>query len=153
MAIDYFKPFRVTLKLAPGKQPHVFVSQLKKMMEDDSSLHPMMKNTLLYLRKTRMNHIMLATLREIVIDPQRSRHFDRSAEPRGNWVCTLWSEEEKQQHATDPVKHVKASFKLFEALGYEMFDSAVASEEYIKSLEELTSRQIESQLKGREMQE
>jgi len=149
MATDYKKPFRFSMKLAPGKSPHVYIGQLKVIMEEDTSLHPMMEKTLKMLKKTRTPYIMLATIREVVFDPLNGRHFDRSSEPNGPWVCTLWSEEEIRQHAKDPEGHLKASMKLFEALGYELFDSSVVTEDYVKSLEELTTKQIESQKEGR----
>lgn len=150
MDINYLKPFRISLKLGPGKAPHLYVKQIQEMMKNDSSLHPMMKRTLLLLKKTRTPYVILAITREVVIDPVNNRHFDRSVEPqRGDWICTLWSEEEKKQHATNPKEHVKASLKLFEALGYELFDATIVSDEYLQSLEELTRSQIESQLKGR----
>lgn len=150
MGTDYTKPFRISLKIAPGKPIHIYVKQLQKIMEDDTSLHPMMEKTLKMLKKTRTPYIMLATIREVVFDPINFRHFDRSAEPRGSWVCTLWSDEEIKQHKENPTDHIKASLKLFEALGYELFDSNICSEEYLKSLEELCSKQIESQMEGRQ---
>jgi hypothetical protein len=119
-------------------------------MKEDTSLHPMMYKTLQMLKKTRTPFIMLASLREVVIDPLNFRHFDRSAEPRGDWVCTLWSEEEIKQHNKDEEGHIKAMFSLFEKLGYELYDSKECSLEYMKMLEDLTSRQIENQLKQRE---
>jgi hypothetical protein len=151
MEINYLKPFRVSLKLAEGKSPHIYTPQLKVMMENDTSLHPMMEKTLKMLKKTRTPFIMLATIREVIVDPQNNRHFDRSAEPRGSWVCTLWSEEEIKQNVIDPEGHLKAALKLFQALGYDLFDSAIVSEEYLKSVEELCKPQIESQLRGREL--
>jgi hypothetical protein len=45
---------------------------------------------------------------------------------------------------------LKAALKLFQALGYDLFDSAIVSEEYLKSIEELCAPQIESHLRGRE---
>jgi len=148
--MNIIKPFRVSLKLKEGKSPHIYINQLKVLMEEDTSLHPMMYKTLQMLKKTRTPFIMLASLREVVIDPLNFRHFDRSAEPRGDWVCTLWSEEEIKQHNQDEEGHIKAMFSLFEKLGYELYDSKECSLEYMKMLEDLTSRQIENQLKQRE---
>ena len=144
------KPFRVTLKLKEGKSPHLYITQIQEMMKNDTDLHPMMEKTLKLLKKTRTPFIMLAPLREIVLDPLNFRHFDRSAEPRGDWVCTLWSEDEIKQHREDPEGHIKASLKMFEALGYELFNAEAISDEYLRSLEELTSKQIEAQMKARQ---
>jgi hypothetical protein len=144
------KSFRITLKLAAGKSPHIYLEQLKEIMKNDTSLHPMMKKTLKMLKLTRIPYIMLANTREIVIDPMNFRHFDRSVEPKGDWICTLWGESEIEQHKKNPEEHIKAILKLFESLGYELYNSKTCSLEYVQSLEELTSGQIESQLKGRE---
>ena len=46
------RPFRISLKLKEGKSPHLFVAQLKALMENDISLHPMMEKTLKMLKKT-----------------------------------------------------------------------------------------------------
>lgn len=145
------KAFRVSMKLKDGKNPHVFTTQLKLIMENDSSLHPMMKRTLKMLKRTRTPYIMLATLREVVFDPINFRHFDRSAEPRGYWNCVLWSEQEIKDYLKDKENYIKAALRLFESLGYELYDSKVVTEEYLKSLEELTQKQIDSQVQGREM--
>ena len=152
MATNYLKPFRLSSKIIDGKPRHLFIKQLKDLMDSDSSLHPMMDKTLKMLKKTRSQFIMLATIREVVFDPLEKRHFDRSAEPRGDWTCTLWSNEEIEQHEKDPKGHIKASLKLFEGLGYEMFDSSEVSIDYLDNLAKLTENQIMAQLKGREMQ-
>lgn len=141
--------FRVSLKLQEGKSPHLFVVQIKQLMENDTSLHPMMSKTLKLLKKTRTPYIMLATLKEIVVDPINFRHFLRDAEPRGDWVCTLWSDEEIKQHQENPEEHIKAMFHMFEGLGYEFYDTQPASIEYIKTLEGMTSKQIEQQMQQR----
>lgn len=147
------KSFRISLKLEEGKSPHLFISQIKEIMKEDSSLHPMMEKTLKLLKKTRTPYIMLARLRELVVDPQNLRHFDRSADPKGAWVCTLWSEEEIQQYKENPDAHLKAMFNLFEKMGYEFFDSQPCTTDYIKMLEDITFSQIESQLSARMMEE
>lgn len=140
------KAFRLSLKLKEGKSPHLYITQLKEIMKEDTSLHPMMEKTLLMLKKTRTPYIMLSTLREIVVDPLNFRHFDRSAQPNGAWVCTIWSEEEIKQHKQNPKEHIKAMTKMFEALGYETFNFQEVSLEYLKMLEGLTSGQIEAQM-------
>ena len=142
--------FRVSLKLKEGKSPHVYLTQLKAMMENDTSLHPMMAKTLKMLKKTRTPFIMVPSLKEVVIDAINFRHFDRSAEPRGDWVVMLWSQEEIKEHTKDPTGHIKAILHFFEALGYELYNTQFCSADYIKSLEALTTDQINAELKARE---
>jgi len=150
---DFRKAFRVTLKLKEGASPHVYVTTLKMLMIDDTSLHPMMEKTLKLLKKTRTPFIKLSELRELVFDGLNFRHFDRSAEPRGDWVCTLWSEDEVKDFISNPEEYVKTVLKFFNKLGYDLYDSNICSVDYLKMLEDVTSKQIESQLKGMEMQD
>jgi hypothetical protein len=144
-------PIRFSMKLKEGAAPHMYVIQLKKIMEEDKELHPMMARTLKMLKKTRTPFIMLSMKREIVIDGDNFRHFERSAEPQaGAWIITYWSDDEIKQHKEDAEGHLKAFMKMMESLGYEFFNSNVCSIDYIKTLESLCSKQIESQLQGRE---
>ena len=142
------KAFRVSLKIKEGAQPHIYVGQLSKMMEDDVSLHPMMNRTLKLLKKTRIPYIMLSKLREVVFDCPNLRHFDRSADPMKNWVCTLWSEDEIKDYKGDPEEYLRTVLKFFKKLGYELYDSNVCKEEYIEMLVDVCSKQIRSQEKG-----
>jgi len=145
---DYNKAFRISLKLKEGNSPHVYISQLKEFMADDVSLHPMMNSTLKLLKKTRTPYIKLSMLREVVFDCPNLRHFDRSANPKGNWVCTLWSADEIKDFKSDPDLYIRTVLKFFERLGYDLYDSSVCSADYIITLGNLTSKQIGSQLKG-----
>ena len=147
------KAFRISLKLQEGKSPHIYLSQLKTMMENDTSLHPMMAKTLKLMKKTRMPFIMISTLREVVIDSINSRHFDRSAEPRGDWVCTIWSDDEVKEHNKNPDEHIKSILHFFESLGYELYNTNVCTPEYVKILEDVTRQQIEAQMIQRSSEE
>lgn len=146
---DFNKAFRVSLKLREGAQPHVYTVQLKKLMEDDTSLHPMMSRTLKFLKKTRAPYIILAQLREVVFDPKNLRHFDRSAEPRKNWVCTLWSSEEIEDFTKNPEEYIRTVLKFFEQLGYELYDSNICKQDYLDMLVDVCTKQIARQQKGR----
>jgi len=139
------KAFRISLQLKEGKSPHIYLTQLKEMMKDDTSLHPMMAKTLKLLKATRTPFIMVPRVKEVVIDPLNFRHFDRAAEPRGDWVVVLWSQEEVRQHIKDAIGHIKSILSFFEKLGYELFNYQECTSEYIASLEALTIKQIEAE--------
>jgi len=145
---DFKKAFRVSLKLREGAQPHLYTSQLKKMMEDDVALHPMMNRTLKMLKKTRTPYIKLSMKREVVFDCPNLRHFDRSADPMRNWICTLWSEEEVKDFKSDKEEYIRTVLKFFKLLGYDLYDSKVCTEEYIETLVDICQKQIKSQRKG-----
>jgi len=146
---DFKVAFRVSLKLKEGAQPHVYTTQLKKLMEDDTALHPMMHRTLKLLKKTRTPYIQLSTLREVVFDFPNLRHFDRSAEPMKNWVCTLWSEDEVEDFQSDPEEYLRTVLKFYKLLGYELYDSNPCKEDYIETLVDICQKQIQRQEKGR----
>ena len=146
---DSNKAFRVSLKLKDGAQPHIYTGQLKKLMEDDTALHPMMNRTLKLLKKTRTPYIRLSMKREVVFDCPNLRHFDRSADPMRNWVCTLWSDEEVEDFNKDPEEYLRTVLKFFKLLGYELFDSSVCKKEYVETLVDVCQKQIERQEKGR----
>jgi len=141
--------FRVSLKLKDGAQPHVYVTQLKKLMEDDTALHPMMNRTLKLLKRTRTPYIQLSKLREVVFDFPNLRHFDRSADPMKNWVCTLWSPEEVEDYNKDKEEYLRTVLKFFKLLGYELYDSNPCKDDYIEMLVDVCTKQIERQEKGR----
>ena len=93
---------------------------------------------------------------KVVFDFIAFRHFDRSAEPRGNWVCTLWSIDEVNDFTNNPEDYLRTVLKFFRLLGYDLYDSKVVTPDYVASLAELTSKQIDSQMKSmaeREMEE
>jgi hypothetical protein len=117
-------------------------------MADDTDLHPMMERTLKLLKKTRTPFIKLSTLRELVFDGLNFRHFDRSADPKGNWVCTLWSSSEIKDFTSNPELYLKTVLKFFTNLGYDLFDSNVCTLDYLKTLEDLTENQIAAQMKN-----
>lgn len=149
MTNDFKVAFRVSLKLKDGAQPHIYTTQLKKLMEDDVSLHPMMNRTLKLLKKTRTPYIKLSLLREVVFDFPNLRHFDRSADPMRNWVCTLWSEDEVKDYKSNPEEYLRTVLKFYKLLGYELFNSNPCKEDYIEMLVDVCSKQIGSQEKGR----
>jgi hypothetical protein len=143
------KAFRVSLKLKEGAPPHIYTPQLKKFMEDDTSLHPMMNRTLKLLKKTHTPYIQLSMLREVVFDCPNLRHFDRSADPVGNWVCTLWAPEEVEDYKKNPEEYIRIVLKFFKLLGYELYDSSICKPDYMAMLQDVTSKQIKAQEKGR----
>lgn len=141
--------FRISLKLREGAQPHIYIIQLKKIMEKDKSLHPMMSRTLKLLKKTRTPYIILSKLREVVFDFPNLRHFDRSADPMKNWVCTLWSEGEVEDYQKNPEEYLRTVLKFYKSLGYDLYDSNACKKEYIDMLVDVCSKQLERQHKGR----
>lgn len=139
--------FRMTLKLQEGKPPHLYLNQLKQLIEGDKTLHPMMEKTLKMLKRTRTPFIYLSTKREVIYDGDNFRHFDRSASPTpGAWICTIWSEEEAEQYKKDKKGHMEAFMKMMQKLGYEFFNTTQISDEYLKTIESLCEEQIRAQM-------
>ena len=137
------KPIRIIFKLKKNAPPHLFIPAIKELMKDDKSLHPMMKRTLILLKKMRQPYIQLAVEKEMIIDSENFRHFERSLNPLGKWSKVYWSDEEIKQHKENPKGHMKEILELYNKLGYESFfeGAGEVSEEYLKEVLVLTSNQ------------
>lgn len=136
------KPIRFSLKLKEGKAPHLYISDIKKLIENDKTLHPQMEQTLKLLKKRRQPFIELATLKELVFDVKNYRHFERSIEPRKiGWLKTYWSIEEQEQCDKDPEAHVKFILQSMEKIGYEFFNPVQCTDDFIEYLESMTIKQ------------
>jgi len=135
------KPFKITLKLREDAAPHLYIHQLKKQMEDDNYLHPMMKGALLTLKKARMPFIRLAQTKEIVLVPNKHMHFERATEPEIHaWGKVEWTEEEIESFEKNPKDYIKQILKVYDLWGYEFFNEEEQSEEEIEKLEKLCKK-------------
>jgi len=111
---------KIILKLKATSAPHLYIDQIKKMMLDDTYLHPMMKNTLLLMKKTRMPYVILATLKEIIFVPEKNFHLERGLQPRDTGYFKIdWTEKEISQVKTDFEKYKYKVLENYGALGYE----------------------------------
>ena len=137
------KPTLMTLKLRSDSPPHLFVSQIKEMMEKDKTLHKDMKNILLYLRKSKQAFIPLSHTQELVIDLENFRSFQRGIEPQiSAWIMKEMDEEEIEDYKEDNVKYLKGVLNLYEKMGYDFFNQEEVDEEYMKSLVKITTPSI-----------
>ena len=121
---------KFTLKLQDTASPHLYVHQLKELMKADDYIHPLMKNTLLLMKKTRMPYVRLATLKELILIPEKFLHLERALEPIiTGWVRVDWTEEEKLQYKTSPDAFIKELLSLYDRLGYLMSKSEISESE------------------------
>jgi hypothetical protein len=115
--------FQLTLKLKSTANPHLYVDQIRQLMKDDISLHPLMKNTLLLLKKTRLPYLRLASIKDIIFIPEDYTHLERAVEPQlTGWERILWSEEEKEEYNTNPKKFFSDILNMYVSLGYELVE-------------------------------
>lgn len=121
--------FKISLKLKDDACPHLYLHTLREMMKNDTYLHPLMRNTLLLLKKTHMPYIRLATNKEIVFLPEKFMHFERALEPAiTGWTRIEWSNEEKESYKKSPDKFYSEMLELYKKLGYLLSDREVMSE-------------------------
>ena len=136
------KLFQVDLKLKEGAKPHLFIDELKQLLEKDDTLHPQMKKVLQSMKKARQPYVTLAQRRELVFDTLRFKHFDRAIEPKETgWVKTYWCNEEIAQYKKQPKEYIENVLRLFKDMGYEFFNFERRSQTFIDDLDALTIKQ------------
>ena len=88
-------------------------------MDGDNYLSPQLKQMLLTLRKARAPYLRLAGLKEIVIYPEKSMHFERVIKPELTaWFRIDWSIEEQIKYAQDPAAFLGNVFSNYRKMGY-----------------------------------
>jgi hypothetical protein len=138
--------FKYTFKLKADASPHMYVNDIKRMIDEDGYLHPMMKNVLLLLKKTRMPYVILATQKEVVFVPESFFHFERAIEPTlTEWVKVKWCEEEKQAIRDDAKKFFSDMLGSYKKLGYEISEKINIPQEELDTLNKLTIKQDKAQ--------
>ena len=138
--------FQLTLKLKSTSNPHLYIDQIKEIMKDDTYIHPLMKNTLLLLKKTRMPFLRLATKKDIVFIPEEYTHMERAIEPQlTGYERILWSEEEKKEYDTDPKKFFSDILGMYVKLGYELVEKKEITDGLRDELLETTEKARKSQ--------
>jgi len=138
--------FQLTLQLKTTANPHLYVNQIKELMKDDTYIHPLMKNTLLLLKKTRMPFLRLATKKDIVFIPEEYTHLERAIEPSlTDYSRVKWSSEEIEEYNSNPRDFFENILGLYVKLGYELVERIEITDKVRDSLLELTKKQAEAQ--------
>lgn len=146
MTFKLIKPVRFSLQLRPGASRHLYVHQIKRMIQDNKTLHPGMAKTLKMLRKARKSFIELAPLKEIIIDGMNYCHYERSVAKKDTegkltegrhtgWLKTYWCKEERVSFDKDAKVHIGNILQEMQDLGYEFFDKKVIDIEDTKGSE------------------
>lgn len=143
--------FQLTLQLKATANPHLYINDIKKMMVNDTYIHPLMKNTLLLLKKTRMPFLRLATKKDIVFICENYTHLERAIEPTlTGYERILWSEEEIEEYKTNPKKFFADILTMYAKLGYELIERKDISDELRDELLKQTEKAKEAQLNIKE---
>ena len=140
MDFKLIKPVRFSLQLRQGASRHLYVHQIKRMIQDNETLHPGMTKTLKMMRKARKAFIELAPLKEIVIDGMNYCHYERSVAKKDDkgkltegrhtgWLKTYWCKEERLSFDKDAQKHMENILLEMVGLGYEFFNRKVIDTE------------------------
>lgn len=116
-------PKRIIMKLASTAKPHIYITEIKALMEGDTYLHPQMKSMLLMLKKSRVPFLRLATIKEIILYPEKSMHFERVIQPELTGYFRIeWSPEERKKYAADPTSYTENILVNYKRMGY-LFDT------------------------------
>jgi hypothetical protein len=131
--------FKYTFKMRPDSSPHLYLHQLKEMIKNDGYIHPLMKNTLTLMKKTRQPFVRLATVKEIVFIPEKFVHFERILEPTlSGYMKIDWAEEEKEAVTANPKKFFTEVLDMYKKFGYEITERENVDEVLINELLKLT---------------
>lgn len=132
---------KLIFKLRKDCPPHLFISQIKDMIEKDKSLHKDMKNLLLYLKKTKQTHVPLSYTQEVVIDFDNYVNFQRGIEPQVSaWIKKEMDDEEKQDYNKNVENYFYSILDLYDKMGYELVNKENVSEEFLKDLYKITEQ-------------
>ena len=138
--------FQLTLKLRDDANPFLYLNQIKEIMKNDTYLHPLMKNTLLLLKKTRLPFLRLATKKDIIFIPEEYTHMERAIEPQlTGYERILWSDEEKREFNSNPKKFFNDLLSMYVTLGYELVERKDIDDKVRDELLLLTDKAKKSQ--------
>ena len=132
---------RITLKLKPGANPHLTITQLKELIIKDKTLSPAMRKLLLLIKKTRMPYIIMPFTKELVFVPSQYLHLERALDPQlTNFTRIDWNEEEIKNYNKNSNEFLKSALLLYESLGYEFFNQEIISQNIVDDLLKLTKK-------------
>lgn len=135
---------KLTMKLRSDAAPHLYTHTIKELVKNDKTLSPSFEKILKLMKKTKISHVQLSKVREVVYVPDDNMHFERGLEPQITaWIKTKWSEEEIKDKEKDKEKHLKNVLKFYEKIGYEFIKEEYVNEEYINKLKEITKSKKE----------
>jgi len=109
--------------------PHLYITAIKKIIEDDGYLHPTMKKLLLLLKKSRMPYIILGKAKEVIVSEENSYLLDRSLDPLTGYTVTYLSDESIKEIKEDKTKYYKKLTDFYKQLGYELKTDSTMSQE------------------------
>lgn len=120
----------------------MYVNDIRRMIDEDKYLHPMMKNVLLLLKKTKMPYVILATHKEVTFVPENYYHFERALEPSLTpWIQVKWCDEEKKALKDDAKKFFTDMLGSYKKLGYEISEKKNVEQKEVDELLKLTEKQ------------
>jgi hypothetical protein len=123
MAIRYI----LTLKYSAS--PHLFLDDIKKMIENDKVLYPQTRKMLLLLKRMKTAFIQLPLSLEVIISPDLNCNLERALSPSlMNFSKTIWNEEDIERYKNNKKEFLANVKKLYGSMGYNIEESEVADE-------------------------
>ncbi len=134
------KPVKFMIKLRDGERPDVSVLTIKKMIENDTYVHPAMERTLKLLKKTRQAYIRLPILKEMILDLDNHVTYEHPIKPENNaWTRNDLCPEEITDYEKDPDGYIKRIQEMYEKyLKSSFYDLQDVTQEELDRVDRLT---------------
>ena len=132
-------PKRIIMRLSSNAKPHIYIHEIKALMEGDTYLHPQMKAMLLMMKKSRAPFLRLATIKEIILYPEKSMHFERVIQPELTGYFRIeWSPEEIIKYKADPKAYTENVLVNYKKMGYDFDTPADMPLAEVQKIENIT---------------
>jgi hypothetical protein len=135
-------PIKFKIKLRDGERPDVSILTIKKIMENDTYIHPSMERTLKLLKKTRQPYIRLPIIKEMLLNLDQHVYYERSIKPENKpWVRWELDEHEIADYESDKdgfIKRVQEMYSKY--LKSDFYDAESVSPEEVQVIDDLTNR-------------
>jgi hypothetical protein len=125
---------QLIFNLRADAPPHLYITAIKKIIDEDGYLHPTMKKLLLVLKKARAPYIILGKSKEIIVSEQGGYLLDRSLNPLTGYSVTYLSDESKKEIKIDKNKYYKNLIAFYSKLGYELKTDTLMNQENFDTL-------------------
>lgn len=126
---------KIVFRLKYGAKPHLFITDIKVLIEEDGYLSENMRKVLLLMKKSRMPYIILGTIKELVVCENKQVNLDRALQPSlTGFTKTNWSENDKKSFKEGRAQFYVNVMKLYDRLGYEKVDEQLVDDKAIEEI-------------------
>ena len=123
------------LTLRQSSSPHLYLDQIKKMIENDEYLLPAMRGYLGFMKKMKRNFIQLPLQSEVIISPEFKCNLTRGLSPQlTEFNISNWTETDTKKYNDNSLKFINDIKQLYQEMGYEIKEQQALPDEMIKKI-------------------